>query len=176
MLRSKIALSILSCTAVTFGSLSLLPQLVRADSLPGYTLFGGVDAADRLNFKLDSGRRNFSDNYYLRLPGEKIHKLGVAQFQITYPGYYNGKFDENKIQINSNGKSVPIKSAKWDEKNRTIQIDLEQRLRTKGEIEVVLNNVQNPNSGGMYHFNLLTKTSPEFPIARYVGTWTLSID
>jgi hypothetical protein len=165
-----LAIAAASCTTVLF------PHLVNADSLPGYTLFSGVEPGDRLNYSLNSGNRNDSDTYRLRIPNDKIHKLGASQFQIIYPNYYSGKFDENKIEVISEGKQLPIKSVVWDRSKQVLQIDLERRIKPKGEVEIVLNNVRNPESGGMFNFSCQTKSSADFPIARYVGTWTLSID
>ncbi len=154
-----------------------IPTLVRADNtLPGFTLFSGVDSANQLSYRLDSGNRNVSDRYRLKIPGSKINALGAAQIQIVYPDYYKGTFDENNIEVLVDDKSIPVQATKWNREQHTLQIDLAQRLKTKSEIQVVLNNVKNPDGGGVYYFDCLIKSSADFPIARKVGTWILSID
>ena len=53
--------------------------------------------------------------------------MGVSQLKISYPDYFDGKFDTDKIEVRPNGdkkKSLPLKSVVWDEKNRFLQIDL----------------------------------------------------
>ena len=176
MLNSQIARTLLTCLALSSSLISILPEAVRADSLPGFTLFSGVAPSDQLNYRLDSGSRGASDRYRLRIPGSKINRLGAAQIQITYPDYYKGTFDEKNIEVFVEGKSIPVSDVKWDKERQTLEINLAQQLKTKGEIEVVLSNVRNPDSGGMYYFSCQVKSSPEFPIARYMGTWILSID
>jgi hypothetical protein len=152
-----------------------IPNSVSADTLPGFTIFSGVDAGSQLSYRLDNGARSVTDRYVLKIPGSKINSLGAAQIQIVYPDYYQGKFDEKKIEVVVDGKSLPLKSAKWEREQRAIVIDLAQQLTTKSEIQVVLGNVQNPDGVGTYYFNCLVKSSVDFPIARNVGTWILSI-
>lgn len=176
MLNSQIAQKLLACLALSGSLVSIVPAAVRADSLPGFTLFSGVERGDQLGYRLDSGSRGATDRYHLRIPGSKINRLGAAQIQITYPDYYKGTFDEKNIEVFAGDKSIPVSSVKWDKERQTLEINLAQQLKTKGEIEVVLSNVRNPDSGGMYYFSCQVKSSPEFPIARYMGTWILSID
>jgi Protein of unknown function (DUF2808) len=163
-------LALASCAVVT------VPNPVSADSLPGFVLFSGVEQGDRLDFRLDSGDRNVTDRYRLKIPGSKINRLGAAQIQITYPKYYKGKFDDKAVEVFVGDKSIPIQAARWDRERQTIEIDLAQQVKTKGEIEVVLNNVQNPDGAGMFNFTCQVKSSVDFPLARYVGTWILSIN
>jgi hypothetical protein len=155
---------------------AVAPIAARAGSLPGFTLFSGVDPANQLTYRLDSGSRNTTDRYRLSIPGSKINRLGAAQIQITYPEYYKGTFDDKNVEVFVGEKSIPVDAVVWNRENRTLNIDLAQRLKPKGDIEVVLNNVKNPDGGGMYYFTCNVKSSVEFPLARYVGTWILNID
>jgi hypothetical protein len=175
MSNDRIARKFLPCLAVAGCLVAALPSLVSADTLPGFTIFSGVDAGSQLSYRLDNGARSVTDRYLLKIPGSKINSLGAAQIQIVYPDYYRGKFDEEKIEVLVDGKSIPLQSAKWDRDNRAIVINLAQQLRTKDEIQVSLGNVQNPDGVGTYYFNCLVKSSVDFPIARNVGTWILNI-
>ena len=176
MSNSQIARKLLPFLAITSCLVAAIPTLVRADSLPGFTLFSGVDPANQLSYRLDSGNRNVTDRYRLKIPGSKINSLGAAQIQIVYPDYYKGKFDDQKVEVFVGDKSIPVQSATWNREQRTLEINLEQQLKTKSEIEVVLNNVQNPDGIGTFYFDCLVKSSVNFPIARKIGTWILSID
>ncbi len=177
MSNSQIARKLLPFLIVSAAIVTAIPTLVRADNtLPGFTLFSGVDPANQLSYRLDSGNRNNIDRYRLKIPGAKINSLGAAQIQIVYPEYYRGVFDENNVQVFVGDTSIPVQATKWDREQRTLQIDLAQQLKTKNEIEVVLSNVKNPDGTGMYYFDCLVKSSTDFPIARKVGTWILSID
>jgi Protein of unknown function (DUF2808) len=176
MLNIQTAQKLLPILALTSCLVAVAPIATRADTLPGFTLFSGVDPANQLSYRLDSGSRNATDRYRLTIPGSKINRLGAAQIQITYPDYYKGKFDDKAIEVFAEGKSIPVQAVEWNRERQTVQIDLAKQIKTKGDIEVVLNNVQNPDGGGMYYFTCQVKSSSEFPLARYVGTWILSID
>jgi hypothetical protein len=176
MSNSQIARKLLPFLAITSCLVAAIPTLVRADSLPGFTLFSGVDPANQLSYRLDSGNRSVSDRYRLKFPGSKINSLGAAQIQIVYPDYYNGKFDDQKVEVFVDDKSIPLQSTKWNREQRTLEINLAQQLKTKSEIQVVLSNVQNPDGIGTFYFDCLVKSSVEFPIARKIGTWIVSIN
>jgi Protein of unknown function (DUF2808) len=176
MLKIQAAQKLLPILALASAVVAVTPAMVRADSLPGFTLFSAIEPANQLSYHLDSGNRSTTDRYRLKIPGAKINRLGAAQIQINYPEYFKGKFDDKAIEVFVGDKAIPVQSAKWDRENQTIQINLAQQLKTKGEIEVVLNNVQNPEGSGMFYFSCQVKSSAEFPIARYIGTWILSID
>jgi hypothetical protein len=156
---------------MAWGSVTVLPAPSNAD----FTLFSGVDPRDQLSYSLDFGNRSTSDRYRLRLAGNKL-PLGATEISIVYPDSYQGRFDEKQIEVNVGDKSIPVTKANWDKEKRTVQITLDKRLQTKQEIEIVLNNVQNPDSGGIFYFDCQIRSSAAFPLARYVGTWILSID
>jgi hypothetical protein len=176
MLNSQILRQLLPCIALASCLVAAWPISVKADSLPGFVLFSGVDRSDQLSYRLDSGDRNATDRYYLKIPGSKIDRLGAGSIQITYPEYYKGKFDDKNIAVLVGDKAVAVKSVKWDRQKYSLQIDLAENVKTEGEIQLVLSNVKNPDLSGMFYFNCQVKSSAEFPVARYVGTWILSID
>lgn len=176
MLNIQKAWKLLPTLTLASCLVAIAPVMTRADSLPGFTLFSAIEPSNQLAYRLDSGNRSTTDRYRLKIPGAKINRLGAAQIQIIYPEYFKGKFDDKAVEVFVGDKLIPVQSVKWDRERQTLQIDFAQQLKTKGEIEVVLNNVQNPDSSGMYYFSCQVKSSAEFPLARYVGTWILSID
>jgi Protein of unknown function (DUF2808) len=176
MLKIQTAQKLLPILALASCLCAVAPIAATADSLPGFTLFSGVDPANQLTYRLDAGTRNANDRYRLTIPGSKINRLGAAQIQITYPDYYKGTFDDKGVEVFVGDKLIPVEAVEWNRDNRTLNIDLAQRIKTKGDIVVVLNNVKNPDGSGMYYFTCNVKSSVEFPVARYVGTWILSID
>jgi Protein of unknown function (DUF2808) len=157
------------------AALSCATVLPVAPSKAEFTLFSGVDPKDQLSYSLDFGNRSTTDRYRLRVSGSKF-PLGATQIDIVYPEYYQGRFDTKAVEVNVNGKSIPVVKTNWDKEKRALQVTLNQRLQTKQEIEIVLNNVQNPDNGGIYYFDCQFKSSAEFPLARYAGTWILSIN
>jgi Protein of unknown function (DUF2808) len=157
------------------ATVSCATVLPVAPSRADFTLFSGVDQKDQLSYSLDFGNRSTSDRYRLRLPGNRL-PLGATQINIVYPEYYQGRFDDKAIEVNVDGTAIPVVKANWDKTQRMVEITLDRRLQTKKEIEIVLNNVHNPDNGGIFYFDCQIKSSAEFPLARYVGTWILSIN
>lgn len=166
---------VFSALAVSACVISAIPSLSLADALPGLTLWSGVSREDQLPFRLDyGGSPGTWDRYRLKIPSKKM-KFAVSQFTISYPNYYNGKFDKNDVQVRVKGKSVPLEEVTWDPDNRIIQIYPQEAVPANNQVELVLGNVKNPNSGGMYYFNCQIQTPGDVPLRRYIGTWILSI-
>ncbi|ERT04843.1 hypothetical protein M595_5215 [Lyngbya aestuarii BL J] len=164
--------SSLALTGVLLGS---LPILSFAQGTPGITLFGGPEQANMLNFYLQSGQAGRWDRYKLRIPANKLN-LAVALISITYPEYYKGKFDPDKIEVRIQGESVPLEEVVWDADNNFIEIYPTEPIPAGNKLEIVMSNVKNPTFGGMFHFNANIRTPGDVPLLRYVGTWVLSID
>jgi hypothetical protein len=166
---------IFSAIAVTGCLLSGLPAITWAQGLPGLTIFSGVERQNELNYKLDYGTRDMWDRYRLRIPAKKM-KLGALQFKIDYPDYYNGKFDPKKIQVWAKDKSLALQKVNWDKANHTILIELKEPLEPGKSVELVFDNVKNPDFGGTYYFNASILSRGDVPLPLYVGTWILSIN
>lgn len=166
---------VLSALAVTSCLLTGLPIITSAQSLPGLTLFSGVKSENQLPFRLDfQGQANQWDRYRLRIPAKKM-KLAVAQFAVTYPDYYKGKFDTDKIEVRIKKKKVPIEEVVWDKENRLIEIYPKEPVPAGSQVELVFSNVKNPDFGGIYYFNCQILSPGDVPLLRYVGTWILTI-
>lgn len=167
---------IFSAIAATGCLLTGIQTITSAQSTSGLTLFSGVERQNQLNYRLDYGSRNMWDRYRLRMPASKM-PLGVSQIQIDYPDYYNGEFDQKQIEVRlkSTNKTLPLQAVNWDRENRKIQIDLKEPLTEGKDLEVVLNNVKNGDSG-FYYFNCRIRSPIDIPVARYVGTWIVTID
>jgi hypothetical protein len=162
------ALAVSSCLLTSF------PVLTKAQGLPGLVLFSGINRESQLNYVLDYGRRDMWDRYELKIPAKKL-KLGVAQFEIEYPEYYDGKLDKDKIEVLVKGKSVPLQTVNWDKEGHRIQIFPQEPIQAGNDVKVIFNNVKNPPFGGTYYFHCHIFTPGDVPLPRYVGTWILSI-
>jgi Protein of unknown function (DUF2808) len=160
--RALPVIALMSCTTFTLPS--------QAE----YTLFSGVDAKDQLSHRLDFGNRSVSDSYRLSLSGQRL-PVGAAQINIVYPEHYTGVFDASQVTVAVNEKAIPVTEVKWQKDQRTLQINLQERLQTKDNINIVLGNVRNPDRSGLFYFDCQVKSSVNFPIARYAGTWILNI-
>lgn len=167
---------VLSGLAIAGCLVGGLPIVSQAQSgLPGLTLFGGPRGEENLNYRLDfGGRANGWDRYRLRIPSKKM-KLAVAQFAISYPDYYKGTFDENNVEVQVQGKTVKLKEVNWNKDNNLIEIFPEEPVPANSKVEIWLENVRNPSSGGMFYFNLQVQSPGDLPLYRYLGTWVIQI-
>jgi hypothetical protein len=163
------AVALSGCVLTNFSSLTL------AQSNSGFTLWGNVPRENLLDYHLDFGGRSDQwDRYRLKIPASKMD-LGVAQFAISYPDYFDGKFDPKKVEVRVKGKEVKLSEVKWDKEGRLIQIDLEEPITAGNSVELILSNVKNPPFGGIYYFNCQALSPGDIPLPRYLGTWVLSI-
>ena len=167
--------SFLTALAVSTPLVIGLPYLVSAQSNPGLTMFSGVDRKDILNYHLDFGGQAGSwDRYRLRIPGKKMTE-GASRFFISYPDYYKGKFDIDKIEVRINGESLALRDINWDKESRIIEIELEEPILESKRVELVFSNVKNPRPGGTYYFQCQVLTPGQVPLRLHLGTWIVSI-
>ncbi|MBF2066660.1 MAG: DUF2808 domain-containing protein [Calothrix sp. C42_A2020_038] len=167
------SLGLFSAIAVTSCLLTGFPGISMAQS--GFTLWSGVKAENQLNHRFDfGGQANGWDRLRLRIDNKKM-KTAVAQFVISYPNYYKGSFDPNKIEVRVKGKSVPLQEAKWDKANNVIEIFPQEAVPAGSNVEIVLSNIKNPAFGGMYYFNCSIQSPGDVPISRYIGTWIVNV-
>ena len=167
--RAVSSFAIAGCMVTGFAALSY------AQSNPGLLLFGGVKGDENLNYRLDFGGRPDSwDRYRLRIPAKKM-KLAVAQFSISYPDYYTGKFDPKDVEVRVKDKPVKLQEVNWNKENNVIEIFPEEPIPAASSVEIWLSNVRNPNTGGMFYFNCQVLSPGDAPLLRYIGTWVISI-
>jgi hypothetical protein len=164
-----------------------VPAVTLAQSNPGFTLNWGGDgpsSKQQLGYVLDYGTPgHMQDRYRLKI---KAQKLAIDGITITYPEYYDGDFNEKKITLQEAPKNkflgfgkavkIPTSSVKVDKDNRLIEVIPEAPIPAGKAFEVVLEDVRNPPSGGMYYFNAsISSPGDTVPLRRYLGTWILSL-
>ncbi len=166
-------------TALTLATCTLggVHTIAMAQGTPGLLIFGDRDV-DILNYYLDfGGIAEQRDRYRLRIPKKKLQN-GATQFVISYPDYFDGKFDTDKIEVRPNGdkkKSLPLKEVIWDEENRFVQINLAEPLKDPKKLEIVMSNTKNPEVG-TYYFYAQVVPATNAPVPERVGAWVLSIN
>ncbi|MDB9540253.1 DUF2808 domain-containing protein [Anabaenopsis tanganyikae CS-531] len=171
----QLLVRLVSALAVTSSLLTGFPVITVAQGLPGLTLFGGVSSKNQLPFRLDfGGQANSWERFRLRIPAKKMN-LAASQFVVSYPDYYEGSFDPNKVEVKVKGEKVPLDEVKWNKEARRIEIFPQKPVAAGGEVELVLSDVKTPSFGGMYYFNCQILSPGDLPLERYVGTWVLSI-
>jgi hypothetical protein len=174
-LSTVINKSLLTTLALTTTIVTSIPQEIKAQTNPGLTIFSGVERDNILNYRLDfGGNAGGWDRYRLRVPGNKITE-GVAKFFISYPEYFDGKFDTDRIEVRIEGEPLPLREVIWDQESHIIEIDLEEPILESRKLEVVFSNVKNPSSGGTFYFQCQILTPGQVPLRLQVGTWIVSI-
>jgi hypothetical protein len=177
---SKHLIATLALSGCLLGS---LPILTWAGGNPGFTLFGGVDRKDILDYYLDfGGRPGQKDRYKLYIPAKKLTQ-GAKKFFVSYPDYFDGKFDTddkgnlnpNSIKVRVNGKSLAKKEVYWDKESRFVEIEMAEAVEPNTKVDLVFSNVKNPESG-TYYFVCDVQASGDIPLRLYIGTWVVSIN
>ncbi|PSP17767.1 MAG: hypothetical protein BRC58_05335 [Cyanobacteria bacterium QS_8_64_29] len=142
----------------------------------GLTIFSGVERKNILDYSLDfDGRPDTIDRYRLKVPASKLKDKGAYKLRISYPDYYDGEFDPDKIEIRVDGDAVPLEQAEWRQEQNEIVLVPQQPLSGERSAEIVLSNVQNPDYAGTYYFHLQVSPQKGPPGQRYIGTWIVSI-
>ena len=164
-------LAIASCTVAGVNTVA------TAQGGSGLVIFGNRDV-DILSYYLDfGGIADNRDRYRLRIPKKKLVN-GATQFIISYPDYFDGKFNTDKIEVRLDGKkdkSLPLKNVVWDEENHFVQIDLAEPLLDAKKVELVFSGAKNPDVGTYYFYG---QVSPAIkaPVPERVGAWVISIN
>lgn len=169
--------SLLTVSLLAGCTLGGVKSIAIAQGNPGLILFGNKDV-DILDYRLDfEGIADNRDRYRLRIPKKKLAN-GATQFVISYPDYFDGKFDTDKIEVRVNGKkdnSLALKNVVWDEENRFVQIDLAEPLREAKKLELVFSSVRNPDVG-TYYFYAQVVPAINAPVPERIGAWVISIN
>ena len=169
--------SLLIVTALTASTVVGVHTVATAQGTPGLVIFGNRDV-DILDYYLDfGGSAKQRDRYRLRIPKKKLTN-GATQFVISYPDYFDGKFDTDSIEVRPNGdkkESLALKNVVWDEENRLIQIDLAEPLLDAKKVEIVMSGTKNPDVGTYYFYGQVSP-AVNAPVPERVGAWVISID
>ncbi|MGV2831070.1 DUF2808 domain-containing protein [Myxosarcina sp. GI1(2024)] len=173
-LSFKSCLTALAVATFTLGGVS---AIANAQGGSGLVIFG-KDDVDVLNYYLDfGGQADARDRYRLRIPGKKLIG-GASKFFISYPEYFDGKFDTDKIEVRvqkDEEESLPIREVIWDKESHIIEIDLEEPLTESRKVELVFSNVKNPDVGTYYFFAQVLPAT-DLPIREQLGAWVININ
>lgn len=141
----------------------------------GWTIFGGPKNTKELRAFLDSGQPGQQDRYYLEVPRQPI---SVSEYYITYPEYYKGSFDVDRIEVRTRRnpkRNFKVGEALWDKESRQLRITVVDPIPADTVVEIVLSNVRNPRTGAMFFFNLSVLSPGDIPLPRPVGTWVITL-
>jgi hypothetical protein len=176
---------LLTSLCVAGSLVSTLPTITSAQSNPGFSFVwgDGPGRKQQLGYVLDYGTPGHSqDRYRLKLGRQNV---AIDSITVTYPNYYDGTFNEKRVTLQESPKNkflgfgktkqIEVSSVKVDKDNRVIEIVPKEPIPSGVPVEVVLSDVQNPRSGGMYYFNAYINSPGDVPLRRYLGTWILSL-
>lgn len=166
-----------------------IPTLTQAQSNPGFTWRWDGNARDikNLSYFLTNGTPGFmGDTYRLEFG---VQNVAISELRISYPDYFDGSFDPKAIEvrvggIKSNkffnlrrdiGEPVALREVNLDADNYLIQIVPAEVIPAGQPVRVILSNVRNPPTGGMYNFKGWIMAPGDVPLSRGVGVWTISI-
>ncbi|MFP4692522.1 MAG: DUF2808 domain-containing protein [Halothece sp.] len=169
---------LLSSLLLAGGVLSIIPglEVLAQSGNSGITIFSGVERENVLDYRLDfDGQRGRWDRYRLRIPSKKLPQ-GATKFRVSYPDYYGGRFDTDKIEVRIDGESQPLNDVVWDQEGNFIAIDLEEPLEPEQKVELVFSNVKNPRKPGTFYFNGQVTPAEGVNIRQNLGTWIIDID
>ena len=177
LLKKQVLKSLLTAVTLTACTIGGVNTVAKAQGGSGLVIFGNRDV-DFLSFHLDfGGQADSRDRYRLRIPKKKLSN-GASKLVISYPDYFDGKFDTDKIEVRLKGdkkKSLPLKSVVWDEENLFVQIDLAEPLVDPSKLEIVMSNTRNPEVGTYYFYAQIVPATGA-PVPQRVGAWILSIN
>ncbi|MBF2076966.1 MAG: DUF2808 domain-containing protein [Synechococcales cyanobacterium T60_A2020_003] len=174
--KSSIFRPCLPALAIAGVFVTGVSSLVQAQSMPGITVFSGIDRENQLSYYLDyGGIPSRPDRYHLKVPPRKM-ELAVSEFAVSYPESFTGTFDVDDVRVEVDGETVDIDEVVWDEENRLIRIYLTEPAPAASNVELVFSNMRNPRSSGMHYFNcLVVSPGDSTALLRYIGTWIISI-
>ncbi|MEM9137605.1 MAG: DUF2808 domain-containing protein [Cyanobacteria bacterium P01_F01_bin.42] len=176
------ALPALLCSGLVMGTVPA--AIVEAQTNPGFSLiWGGRDSqpSKQLGYVLQYGTpKHLRDRWRLKLGR---NDLAMSVIRVTTPDYFNGKFNEKRVELReapksrilnlSKGKKIPISSVTVDNKSGFIEIIPETPIPAGKRAELVLSNVKNPNAG-MYWLKCSMVAPGDVPLPRQCGTWVMS--
>ncbi|GAP94993.1 DUF2808 domain-containing protein [Leptolyngbya sp. NIES-2104] len=166
---------IVSTLAIAGSLVAAVPLVAFAQGLPGLTIFSGVQPGKQLSYRLDFGGNSGSwDRYRFRIGRDKV-KVAIAQFSIDYPNYFRGTFDPKNVELLVNDKKVAVQEVQWEKDNYVLQVFPQEPVPAGSNVELIFNNVRNPNSGGMFYFNCRILSPGDVPLLRDIGTWIVTI-
>lgn len=159
------------------------PAATQAQRGSGLTIFSGVDRENVLPYRMDFGGKSGGwDRYRLFIPRKQMAN-GVSHFIVSFPDYYEGTLDLDRIEVRIDDEPQPIESIEVSERQvseeefrEELTILLEQPLEPDQRVEIVFSNVKNPRIGKTYYVHCLVQVPNDVRRDRYLGTWIVTID
>ncbi|MFM1843163.1 MAG: hypothetical protein RLZZ490_1905 [Cyanobacteriota bacterium] len=175
MLNFKFSKHLFTLFALSGALVTGLPAISWAGGNSGLTIFSGVERKDILDYYLQfGGRPEQWDRYKLYISPKKMTQ-GAKVFYISYPETFDGKFDIEKIRVETKKQGeLAIEDVVWDEESRFLQIVLAEPAEANSKVTITLSNVKNPTMG-TYYLVADALAAGDIPVRIYLGTWIVDI-
>ena len=186
MLQKRLFKSVLSVAAIAgcFATGATIAQAQNA--LPSFR-WNNREGFNELKHVIElSDAPNRWGRYRLKV-GSNDMKLAASQFVINYPDYFDGKFNAEEMEIRvctSKGSflsrakcsAVELDEVDVDTENYRIALYPLEPIPAGTNLELVLNDVKNPRSRGMYQFNVMIESPGDVPLLRTLGGAIIDIN
>ena len=135
---------------------------------------GLVLGRDTLAYRLESGQVGVQDEYTFSYP---TLPFATKRLQIIYDSTFDGKFDPQRITVRdrTSGEPYPLARAELDPTARAVTVQLKTALPKGSSPDIVLDQVRNPASDGVYGFHGKILEPGPFPSYRLVGDWFVTV-
>ena len=183
----------LAAAAATVTGLSAPTIAQGSYSRDGLTIIGGVDAENRLSYRLDNNTRRSNDaEYTLQVDGDKIDSA-VSSLVITIPeafSRYRGRLELDKIsvyhgRIDDPGNEIAVEEVLWDDRVFSgvrdfsdeldkLEIYLGEDVPANTPFIIQFEDVRNPTRALQQRVNLQVVPRGQ-ELATYIGTWEMLI-
>lgn len=158
--------------------------VVEAQTNPGFSLiWGGRDAqpSKQLGYVLQYGTpKHLRDRWRMKLGKQEV---AMSVIRVTMPDYFNGKFNEKRVELREApksrifslkaGKEIPISSVTVNNEGGFIEVIPDTPIPAGKRAELVLSGVKNP-SAGMFWLKCSMIAPGDVPLPRQCGTWVMS--
>jgi hypothetical protein len=187
MLQKRLLKSVLSVAAIA-GCFATGNTFARADGLPGITFrWNNREGFNELKHVIELSDSPNQWGRYRLMVGAEDMKLAASQFVINYPDYFDGKFNADEVEIRVCTKkgtflrrakcsAVAMDDVDIDTENRRIALYPLEPVPAGTNLELVLDDVKNPRSRGMYQFNVMIESPGDVPLLRTLGAAILEIN
>jgi len=163
----------LALAVLVMGSLGSLVMPHSAEAQSGLVITGS-EGVPVLSYRLDfGGVRSRLDRYRLTIPPQNV---AVAEVQINGDRNFDGRIDPESVRLEVEGRPVELDQVYWNEEFRSLEVVARQPIAAGQEIRLVLSNVRNPSSAGIYRVEARVRGTEPNPLFRNVGNWLITIE
>jgi hypothetical protein len=185
LLKPALALA----AGLTLGAGAIAPVLGQSTNGLSFR-WDNTKGFKELPFFLDRGIVNQQDRYMLMMRPKDLD-TAIMQMTITYPDYFTkggARFQDQNVHLaycdrigsvlsrSRCSKRIPLSDVVVDRENNRIDFFPETPIPAGSTVAVIFDQVFNPRNQGMFQFNVSTISPGDLPMAKYVGSWVLSID